>query len=147
MSYNLIFLNNGTYKCFTKDKKVLKDFLKQRKGQKFNVIKIKNKDITNKLKDQIESEELFITYSGIYMSASEEDHMFAGLDVLISDSRYYFEKLLRDLKYIKFDNNEMKKIEIMIKKIIKIFYDLENDENLDFGDIFNMQKLVYLIIK
>lgn len=146
MSYNLIFLNNGTYKCFTKDKKVLKDFLKQRKGQKFNVIKIKNKDITNKLKDQIESEELFITDCGIYMSASEEEYMFEGLCGLISDSRYYFEKLLRDLKYIKFDNNEMKKIEVMIKKIIKIFYDLENDEYLDFGDIFNMQKLVYSII-
>lgn len=139
MSYYLIFTKEGSFNCFTKDKKILKKYLKERNIDKYNVLKIKDRDMTEKLKKSIEYEEIFVSY-GVCMCASEEEYLFESLYTLENEAKYYIETLIRYFKYLKFSKKEEKIVESFIEKIINIINTCDDEK-------YNIDKYVQRIIR
>jgi hypothetical protein len=157
MIFYLIFDINGKYKGYTKDKKILKLLLKQRKKDKytFKRIKIDKKDIEEFESVANNKHELsyelttYDTEKGKLILFGFEDaivttkilEMLSGFDECIND-------LYKAIKYVKFSKEEKTTIEHAISILSQMSYDLMTNEGLldDLDCYINLQKAIKKLI-
>lgn len=142
MSYYLIF-SGDHFECYTKDKKVFKEYLKQRDISRDNVMILK--DLPEKIKEDILYYELYELCDGIYITQSEEEFIYQSLYHIETETRFRIDELRKMMKYLRLKDNEKKFLLLLIRKINDIF---ENEEEMEYGsEVYDMPKFIRRVLR
>jgi uncharacterized protein YpuA (DUF1002 family) len=143
MKYYFIY-KNQSMRAFTTSKDVLNKFLSQRKKYDYDIKKLDENKIDNKIVKTLEERQYeLIYYNGYYLCSDEEEYFLEGLNDYFCQTRNGIDKLNSLCKLVKLTDKEKEIIQEMILYLAEL---IGAADELFFEDICDTEYDRYLKI-